>query len=127
MNIEDRNPQEYPQGVIYKLKGELVIPQIDASDINAIFEEHRIVRSLNSFQHIADVKRKSLRSRMFYSKLVHFLDDYGRRFWRRRTSFSISKCCRRSNYESSLQNRQFTESSFDEIVFLSLKRKSFSG
>lgn len=58
MNIEDRNPIEYPQGVIYKLRGELVIPQIDVADINAIFEEHRVVRNLSSFQHIADVKKK---------------------------------------------------------------------
>lgn len=55
MNIDDRNLADYPQGVIYKLKGELIIPQIDATDIGAIFEEHRIVRTLSSFQHMAEV------------------------------------------------------------------------
>jgi hydrocephalus-inducing protein len=56
LNIEDKNPADYPQGIIYKLRGELIIPQIDATDITSIFEEHRIVRNLSSFQHMADVR-----------------------------------------------------------------------
>lgn len=55
IDIADRNPIEYPHGVIYKLKSELIVPQIDTSDISAVFEEHRVVRNLSTFQHIADV------------------------------------------------------------------------
>ena len=55
IEIADKNPAEYPQGLIYKLKSELIVPQIDTSDTSSIFEEHRIVRNLSSFQNIADV------------------------------------------------------------------------
>ncbi|CAF5152283.1 unnamed protein product, partial [Rotaria sp. Silwood1] len=54
IDIADKNPAEYPQGILYKLKSELIVPQIDTSDISSIFEEHRIVRNLSSFQNIAD-------------------------------------------------------------------------
>ncbi|CAF3321831.1 unnamed protein product [Rotaria socialis] len=54
IDIADRNPTDYPQGVIYKLKSELIVPQIDTSDLSSIFEEHRLVRNLSSFQNIAD-------------------------------------------------------------------------
>lgn len=56
IEIADKNPAEYPQGLIYKLKSELIVPQIDTSDVSSIFEEHRIVRNLSSFQNIADVR-----------------------------------------------------------------------
>ncbi|CAF0941486.1 unnamed protein product [Adineta steineri] len=54
IDIADRNPVEYPKGLVYKLKSELIVPQIDTSDISSIFEEHRIVRNLSSFKNIAD-------------------------------------------------------------------------
>ena len=60
LNIDDKNPTDYPQGVVYKLKGELIIPQIDATDTATIFEEHRVVRNLSSFQHVAEVKSTHL-------------------------------------------------------------------
>lgn len=37
------------------MKSELIVPQIDTNDNSSIFEEHRIVRNLSSFQSIADV------------------------------------------------------------------------
>ncbi|CAF1106189.1 unnamed protein product [Rotaria sordida] len=55
IDIADKNPADYPQGLVYKLKSELIVPQIDTSDISSIFEEHRLVRNLSSFQNIADV------------------------------------------------------------------------
>ena len=55
IDIADKNPIEHPQGLIYKLKSELIVPQIDTNDTSSMFEEHRIVRNLSSFQNIADV------------------------------------------------------------------------
>jgi hypothetical protein len=44
-----------------------MVPQIDTNDIASIFEEHRIVRNLSSFQNIADVS--------FFFVSIHFMEN----------------------------------------------------
>ena len=55
IDISDRPPSDYPQGIPYKLIGEACIPGITTiahDTVGSIFEEHLIVRQLNLFQYL---------------------------------------------------------------------------
>ena len=55
IDISDRPPSDYPQGIPYKLIGEACIPGITAiahETVGSIFEEHLIVKQLNLFQYL---------------------------------------------------------------------------
>ena len=46
IEISDRNPDDCPGGIAYKLLAEGCLPTIDTTDLHGIFEEHRVVRSI---------------------------------------------------------------------------------
>ncbi|CAE1301645.1 HYDIN [Acanthosepion pharaonis] len=51
IDISDRDPKLFPHGIPYRIQAESCIPAIDMDDIGAIFEEHRICKSLSLWQH----------------------------------------------------------------------------
>ncbi|KAL3860158.1 hypothetical protein ACJMK2_010318 [Sinanodonta woodiana] len=51
IDIADRDPNINPGGIPYKLIAEACIPSINVDDIGSIFEEHRICKNLNAWQH----------------------------------------------------------------------------
>ena len=50
VEITDRDPDDNPGGIPYKLLAEGCMPTIDVCDINQIFEEQRVVQSIRAFQ-----------------------------------------------------------------------------
>ena len=56
IEISDRNPDDCPGGIAYKLLAEGCLPTIDTVDLHGIFEEHRVVRSITEFQNIAGIQ-----------------------------------------------------------------------
>ena len=55
VDITERDPNDQQGGIPYKLIAEACIPGINISDIGAIFEEHRICRSLSLWQQTTAV------------------------------------------------------------------------
>ena len=55
IDITDLDPKSIPGGIQYKLMAESSVPSIDVSDIGSIFEEHRICKSLSTWQQFMDV------------------------------------------------------------------------
>jgi len=55
IEITERDPADQPGGIPYKLLAEACVPGINITDIGAIFEEHRICRSLNLWQQTSEV------------------------------------------------------------------------
>lgn len=49
VHISERDPADHPKGIPYEVSGESCIPGINAEDVAAIFEEHRVVNSLDPF------------------------------------------------------------------------------
>ena len=54
IDIPDRNSAEMPGGMNYKIIAEGAIPSIDNSNIHGIFEEHRIVHSIDQLDNFPD-------------------------------------------------------------------------
>lgn len=50
IDITERDPTDSPSGIPYRLLAEVCSPGIDISNINSIFEEHRICKSLSQWQ-----------------------------------------------------------------------------
>lgn len=55
IDITERDPADQVGGIPYKLIAEACVPGINITDIGAIFEEHRICRSLNLWQQTTTV------------------------------------------------------------------------
>ncbi len=51
IDITGRDPADHPQGIPYRLVAEACQQAINVNDIGSIFEEHRIVKNLNVWQH----------------------------------------------------------------------------
>ncbi|XP_069113582.1 hydrocephalus-inducing protein homolog isoform X2 [Argopecten irradians] len=51
IDISDRDPNDNPGGIPYKLIAEACIPSINVDDIGSIFEEHRVCKNLSVWQH----------------------------------------------------------------------------
>lgn len=51
VDIADRDPSDHSGGIPYKLLAEACIPSINVDDIGSIFEEHRVCKNLNVWQH----------------------------------------------------------------------------
>lgn len=56
IDITERDPKSYPSGIPYKLIAEACIPSINIDDIGSIFEEHRICKNLNIWQHSSEME-----------------------------------------------------------------------
>ncbi|XP_069510876.1 hydrocephalus-inducing protein homolog [Ambystoma mexicanum] len=50
IEISDRDPDDHPNGIPYKLLAESCAPAFVTEDIASIFEEHRICKTMNLFQ-----------------------------------------------------------------------------
>lgn len=55
IDITDRDLKLYPLGIPYRIQAECCVPSICIDDIGAIFEEHRICKSLSLWQHYNQV------------------------------------------------------------------------
>ena len=56
IEISDRNPDDCPGGIAYKLLAEGCLPTIDTNDLHGIFEEHRVVRSITGiYSNLAEI------------------------------------------------------------------------
>ena len=47
IEVSGRSPSDHKGGIPYRLTAEACIPSINVDDIGAIFEEHRICKSIN--------------------------------------------------------------------------------
>ena len=66
VDIADRDPSDHSGGIPYKLLAESCIPSINVEDIGSIFEEHRVCKNLNVWQHTNAVSK--LRWAFIYTK-----------------------------------------------------------
>ena len=57
VDIADRDPSDHSGGIPYKLLAESCIPSINVEDIGSIFEEHRVCKNLNVWQHTNAVSK----------------------------------------------------------------------
>ena len=49
LDVADRDPKDRPLGVPYEISGESCVPGIECEDLASVFEEHRVVPSLDPF------------------------------------------------------------------------------
>ena len=49
INVADRDPADSPGGMPYEIMGDSCVPGVNCTDVNSIFEEHRIVQALDPF------------------------------------------------------------------------------
>jgi len=49
IDVTDRDPDDNPSGIPYRLLAEGCLPSINTSDFVSIFEEHRICKNLNVY------------------------------------------------------------------------------
>ena len=75
IDIVDRAPSDNPGGVPYKLLAEGCIPSIDISNLHGIFEEHRLVRSIEAFRNLGELRLEggiygTDENRFFYSDVI---------------------------------------------------------
>ena len=54
IDIPDRNTQAMPGGLNYKILAEGAVPAIDCANVHGIFEEHRIVHSIDQLESFPD-------------------------------------------------------------------------
>ncbi|XP_078688637.1 hydrocephalus-inducing protein-like [Branchiostoma floridae x Branchiostoma belcheri] len=59
IEISDRDPEDHPGGIPYRLVAEACIPSINTSDIGAIFEEHRIVQNSQASEMLSQLQLES--------------------------------------------------------------------
>lgn len=59
IDVTERDPTDQVGGIPYKLIAEACVPGINITDIGAIFEEHRICRSLVLWQQTTTVGSSS--------------------------------------------------------------------
>ncbi|MGH0142283.1 UNVERIFIED_CONTAM: hypothetical protein FKN15_002865 [Acipenser sinensis] len=52
IDISDRDPEDQPRGIAYRLVAEACIQSIVTNDIASIFEEHRICKNINLYQSL---------------------------------------------------------------------------
>ncbi|MGH0168092.1 UNVERIFIED_CONTAM: hypothetical protein FKN15_053854 [Acipenser sinensis] len=55
IDISDRDPEDQPRGIAYRLVAEVCIQSIVTNDIASIFEEHRICKNINLYQSLQTV------------------------------------------------------------------------
>lgn len=62
LHISERDFTDHPTGMLYELSGDSCIPGINAQDVETIFEEHRLLNSMDPFNPIplAFYKRERL-------------------------------------------------------------------
>jgi len=70
IDITGRNHADHPNGIPYRLIGETCVPGINITDLGSIFEEHRICKNLNVWQHLNAVSTSSPSSHHCAYRLV---------------------------------------------------------
>ena len=55
IDVTDRDPDDAPSGIPYRLLAEGCLPNINTSDFVSIFEEHRVCKNLNEYLQDAKV------------------------------------------------------------------------
>ncbi|XP_014668502.1 PREDICTED: LOW QUALITY PROTEIN: hydrocephalus-inducing protein homolog [Priapulus caudatus] len=59
VNITDRNPDDYPYGIPYKLIADACVASINTTDVGDIFEEHMVCKSLAVFERFSQGRDSS--------------------------------------------------------------------